>query len=61
MIDKNKGKIIGKGDYFIPNIHSEDAAEAIIKAIEKQAIGQKFIIPDDTPVTQKNLTITWLN
>ncbi|MBN2893881.1 MAG: NAD(P)-dependent oxidoreductase [Bacteroidales bacterium] len=57
MIDKNKGKIIGKGDNFIPNIHAEDAAEAIIKAIEKQLFGEKFIIADDTPVTQKDFNV----
>jgi len=54
MINKNKGKIIGKGDNFIPNIHAEDAAEAIIKAIEKLPLGEKFIITDDTPVSQKD-------
>ena len=30
---------------------------AIIKAIEKMPVGEKFIIADDTPVTQKDFTI----
>ncbi len=54
MVDNNKGKIIGKGDNYIPNIHAEDAAGAIVKAIQKQPLGEKFIIADDTPVTQKD-------
>jgi len=54
MMAKGRSKIIGKGENFIPNIHASDAAAAIIKAIEKMPIGEKFIIADDTPVTQKN-------
>ena len=57
MMDKGRSKIIGKGDNCIPNIHASDAANAIIKAIEKMPIGEKFIIADDTPVTQKDFTI----
>jgi NAD dependent epimerase/dehydratase family enzyme len=57
MMDKGRGKIIGKGDNCIPNIHASDAANAIIKAIEKMPIGEKFIIADDTPVTQEDFTI----
>lgn len=57
MMEKGRSKIIGKGDNCIPNIHASDAANAIIKAIEKQPIGEKFIIADDAPVTQKDFTI----
>ena len=57
MMEKGRSKIIGKGDNYIPNIHASDAANAIIKAIEKMPIGEKFIITDDTPVTQKDFTI----
>jgi 2-alkyl-3-oxoalkanoate reductase len=56
MMEKGRSKIIGKGDNFIPNIHASDAAGAIIKAIEKLPLGEKFIIADDTPVTQKDFT-----
>ena len=57
MMDKGRSKIIGKGDNYIPNIHASDAASAIIKAIEKLPIGEKFIIADDTEVTQKEFTM----
>lgn len=56
MMEKGRSKIIGKGDNCIPNIHASDAASAIIKAIEKLPIGEKFIIADDTAVTQKDFT-----
>jgi nucleoside-diphosphate-sugar epimerase len=57
MMAKGRTKIIGKGENFIPNIHASDAAAAIVKAIEKMPVGEKFIIADDTPVTQKDFTI----
>jgi len=57
MMEKGRSKIIGEGDNYIPNIHASDAAQAIIKAIEKMPIGEKFIIADDTPVTQKDFAI----
>jgi nucleoside-diphosphate-sugar epimerase len=53
MIDKERMRIIGKGDNCIPNIHADDAALAIEKAIEKLPVGEKFIVADDRPVTQK--------
>jgi nucleoside-diphosphate-sugar epimerase len=56
MMEKGKSKIIGEGDNFIPNIHAGDAASAIIKTIEKLPTGEKFIIADDTPVTQKDFS-----
>lgn len=54
MAEKGRGKVIGKGDNCIPNIHASDAASAIVKAIEKLPVGEKFIIADDTAVTQKD-------
>jgi len=57
MMEKGRIKIMGDGENYIPNIHAKDAASAIIKAIEKMPIGEKFIIADDTPVTQKDFTI----
>ncbi len=56
MMEKGRGMIIGEGDNCIPNIHASDAASAIVKAIEKLPIGEKFIIADDTAVTQKEFT-----
>jgi nucleoside-diphosphate-sugar epimerase len=52
MTDKGRGGIIGKGDNCIPNIYAGDIASAIIKTIEKQPWGERFLICDDTPVTQ---------
>jgi nucleoside-diphosphate-sugar epimerase len=56
MMEKGRSKVIGNGDNCIPNIHAGDAASAIIKAIEKLPIGEKFIIADDTAVSQKDFT-----
>jgi nucleoside-diphosphate-sugar epimerase len=53
MIKKGRYRIIGKGENYLPNIHAKDAAQAIIKVIEKMPVGEKFIIADDEPVTQK--------
>lgn len=57
MMEKGRSKIIGKGDNYIPNIHASDAASAIIQAILKLPVGEKFIITDDTPVTQKDFSV----
>lgn len=54
MLEASKFRIIGKGENYIPNIHAEDIAEAIIKVIGKMPIGEKFILADDEPVTQKD-------
>jgi nucleoside-diphosphate-sugar epimerase len=57
MMMKGRFGIIGKGENCIPNIHAADAASAILKAIEKMPVGEKFIIADDTPVSQKDFTL----
>ncbi len=56
MMEKGRSMIIGSGDNYIPNIHASDAASAIVKAIEKLPIGEKFIIADDTAVSQEEFT-----
>ena len=56
MMARGRSRVIGSGENFIPNIHAGDAAAAIVKAIEKMPVGEKFIISDDTPVTQKDFT-----
>jgi nucleoside-diphosphate-sugar epimerase len=56
MAERRRSMVIGKGDNYIPNIYAGDAASAIVKAIEKMPVGEKFIIADDTPVTQKDFT-----
>jgi len=57
MMKKGRSRIIGDGENYIPNIHAMDAATAIIKTIEKMPFGEKFIIADDTAVTQKDFTM----
>src|SRR3989304_9245867 len=56
MMEKGRFRILGNGNNYIPNIHAEDAAEAIIKAIENKPFGEKLIISDDEPVTQKDFS-----
>jgi nucleoside-diphosphate-sugar epimerase len=57
MAEKGRSKIIGKGENYIPNIYAGDAASAIIKVLEKLPVGEKFIIADDTSVTQRDFSI----
>jgi nucleoside-diphosphate-sugar epimerase len=57
MMEKGRGKIIGKGDNCIPNLHASDAASAIVKTIDKLPIGERIIIADDTAVSQKDFTV----
>ncbi|MGC1389956.1 MAG: NAD(P)-dependent oxidoreductase [Bacteroidales bacterium] len=57
MTEKGRNNVIGKGDNFIPNVYAGDAASAIILALEKLPVGEKIIIADDTPVTQKEYSI----
>ena len=54
LMKKGRYRIIGKGNNYIPNIYAGDAANAIIKTIEKMPVGEKFIIADDEPVTLKD-------
>lgn len=53
MMSKGTAKIIGTGENYIPNIHADDVAFAIMASIAKMPIGEKIILADDTPVTQK--------
>ncbi|MFW9849617.1 MAG: NAD-dependent epimerase/dehydratase family protein [Candidatus Thorarchaeota archaeon] len=48
--------VFGKGDNYIPRIHVEDCANAFLLAIEKQPVGEKFIIADDTPCTTREFS-----
>jgi nucleoside-diphosphate-sugar epimerase len=53
-MEKGRMRIIGKGDNYIPNIHAADAASAILRVMEKGLWGEKFIIADDTAVSQRD-------
>jgi len=48
-----KYRIIGSGKNYIPRIYVEDCAGAYIKALERMPLGEKFIIADDEPCTQR--------
>jgi nucleoside-diphosphate-sugar epimerase len=56
MAERGRSMVTGEGDNYIPNIYAGDAATAIVKAIEKMPLCEKFIIADDTPATQKDFT-----
>jgi nucleoside-diphosphate-sugar epimerase len=56
MLKRNRYKIIGKGENHMPLIHASDAADAIMASIDKKPFGEKFIIADDTSVSQKDFT-----
>ena len=51
-----KYRIIGSGKNYIPRIHVEDCAEAYVQALEKTPLGERFIIADDGPCTQREFT-----
>jgi 2-alkyl-3-oxoalkanoate reductase len=56
MMENGRSMVFGKGDNCIPNIHASDVASAILKTIEKMPIGERFIIADDTAVSQNDFT-----
>ncbi|MFC2026784.1 NAD-dependent epimerase/dehydratase family protein [Chloroflexota bacterium] len=53
---KGKYRVIGSGKNYIPRIHIEDCADAYIKAIGKMPLGERFIIADDGPCTQREFS-----
>lgn len=57
-MEKGRFRIPGRGDNYIPNTYAGDAASAIVKAIEKMPVGEKFIITDDVAVTQRDFFYT---
>lgn len=51
MANSNKLFILGNGHNKLPRIHVEDCADAFLLAIEKQPIGERYIICDDKSCT----------
>lgn len=51
MAQAGKIVILGGGKNIVPRIHVEDCANAYVLAIEKQPVGERFILCDDTPCT----------
>ncbi|MFW9907152.1 MAG: NAD-dependent epimerase/dehydratase family protein [Candidatus Thorarchaeota archaeon] len=56
MMMSGRFGIFGKGDNYIPRIHVEDCANAYLLAIEKNPVGEKYIIADDTPCTTREFS-----
>ncbi len=53
---KGKYRVIGSGKNYIPRIYVEDCAEAYIQALGKMPLGERFIIADDGPCTQREFS-----
>jgi nucleoside-diphosphate-sugar epimerase len=50
---QGKYKIIGSGNNYIPRIHVADCARAYVAVLNKMPVGERFIIADDGPCTQR--------
>lgn len=53
---KGRYRVIGSGKNYIPRIYVEDCAEAYIKALGKMPLGERFVIADDLPCTQREFS-----
>ncbi|MFC1893225.1 NAD-dependent epimerase/dehydratase family protein [Chloroflexota bacterium] len=53
---KGRYRVIGSGENYIPRIYVEDCAEAYVQALEKMPLGERFIIADDGPCTQREFS-----
>lgn len=56
MMKKGRSGVFGRGDNHIPRVHVDDCAQAFVLAVEKQPVGESFIIADDTPCTMRDFT-----
>jgi nucleoside-diphosphate-sugar epimerase len=54
-LQRGQAPLIGDGRMFWPQIHAEDAAQAIRLALEKSPVGQILNVCDDMPVRQGQL------
>jgi len=53
---KGRYRVIGSGKNYIPRIHVRDCAQAYVQALKKMPVGEKFIIADDGPCTQREFS-----
>jgi len=53
---KGRYRVIGSGRNYIPRIHVEDCAQAYVQVLEKMTLGERFIIADDGPCTQREFS-----
>jgi nucleoside-diphosphate-sugar epimerase len=56
MMKNGRSGVFGKGDNHIPRVHVDDCAQAYVLAVEKQPVGESFIIADDTQCTMREFT-----
>jgi nucleoside-diphosphate-sugar epimerase len=53
---KGRYRIIGAGKNYVPRIHVNDCAQAYVEVLKKMPVGERFIIADDGPCTQKEFS-----
>jgi nucleoside-diphosphate-sugar epimerase len=56
MMKSGRSGVFGRGDNHIPRVHVDDCAQAFVLAVERQPVGESFIIADDTPCTTREFT-----
>jgi nucleoside-diphosphate-sugar epimerase len=58
-IQRGRFALIGDGQNFVSLVSVHDVARAIVAAIERRPVGQRFVVVDDEPVRQAEL-VTFL-
>jgi nucleoside-diphosphate-sugar epimerase len=53
---KGRYRVIGSGKNYIPRIHVRDCAQAYVEVLKKMPLGERFIIADDGPCTQREFS-----
>ena len=56
MMKKGHSRVIGSGANYLPRIHVDDCAAACLEAVRRLPVGERLIIADDTPSTQREFT-----
>jgi nucleoside-diphosphate-sugar epimerase len=58
-IQRGRFALVGDGQNFVSLVSVHDVARAIVAAIERRPVGQRFVVVDDEPVRQAEL-VTFL-
>lgn len=53
---KRRYRVIGPGKNYIPRIHVRDCTQAYVEVLKKMPLGERFIIADDGPCTQREFS-----
>jgi nucleoside-diphosphate-sugar epimerase len=53
---KGRYRVIGSGENYIPRIHVADCAQAYVEVLKNMPLGERFIIADDGPCTQREFS-----